>query len=176
MLLPLFGGYVSNSNISLNLGGLGDYELKVFQDEPATDYTSIWFDHSGSDIIFRDFAVDESSDWYFTNFNDPFNAATIGGGSYVYFNQFDQSFTVGLGVFYLGVNTGLVISGDRAEFGWVELLNTGTEIQMLSNAMEYGGSGVNIGIVPESSSYALCAGLICVMWVVLIRGQISAVN
>jgi hypothetical protein len=73
-----FAATISGTNVVLSTNtGYSDYQLTIYQDSAATDFTSIFFDHQGQSLIFRDYNIDEGSDWYFANFNNVFTASTI---------------------------------------------------------------------------------------------------
>ena len=166
----LFGAVVSNTNIVLSSGGgFADYALTVYQDEFATDPTTIWFDVSGATLSFVDTNIDEGSDWYSTSLLDEFSNSSILGNSHQVFVRATTSgfesndLTTGFGDFYLGVNTG---NSDapwtdlppRNLYGWVHLQNLGGSLSMQGNAMSYQGTGIVVGtteVIPEPSSCIL---------------------
>lgn len=169
---PAIAVVVSDTNIHLSGSGTS-YALTVFQDEGATDYTSIWFNVlSGQTLSFAGTTVDEASDWYSTSLGDQFSQATIQSSAFPVFVRATVSgyetnaLTVSLfGDFYLGVNTGNRDgtwgpdgNPPRNLFGWVHLQNTGGTISMLGNAMSYQGDGIVIGtteVIPEPSVLGL---------------------
>jgi len=159
-----FGTVLVDSNIVLVPGGgfFGQYRLTISQDAGGSDWTSIWFDRSGGDLIFRNYNVDEGSDWYFAEVGDVFDTSTISLGSFVPFSQIDQSYGVGISrSFYLGVNTGLGFGDSwRSVFGWVELYNNGSEVELLRSAVTYDTAGIVIGTtttVPEPGVFPVVA-------------------
>lgn len=151
---------ITNTNINLSSGGGGfpeyDYSLTINQYPVYSDPTSIFFDRQDDNLIFRAYNLDEGSDWYFSNLNDTFNAYTISQGAFTAFNALDQSYLVGYGDFYLGVNTsfGMQPEPGRAIFGWALLRNSATGLELLGSGVSYDVPGIIIGttMVPEPSA------------------------
>jgi hypothetical protein len=152
---------ISNTNINLHDGDpFSDYALTVFQDEPATDPTTMWFNASGPTLSWANMNVDEGSEWYLTSLGDQFCQDTIQRSEFAALVS-GNPLSVGFGDFYLGVNTGNPdgtwgASGipPRNLYGWVHLQNVGGTITMLGNAMSYQGDGIVIGtttVIPEPS-------------------------
>lgn len=153
---------ISGTNVVLSTNaGFSDYTLTVYQNAGATDPTSIFFDRQGQNLIFRTYNVDESSDWYFADYNNSFTAASISQSAFMAFNQVDQSYNVGFGDFYLGVNTGNGFQGGspgREVFGWALLRNSANGLQLLENAVTYDSPGIRVGTtttVPEPTTLFL---------------------
>lgn len=156
------GATISGANVVLSTNsGISEYALTIYQDAAATNPTSIFFDRQGQNLIFRTYNVDESSDWYFANFDNLFTAASISQGAFMAFNQVNQSYNVGFGDFYLGVNTGSGFQGGspgREIFGWALLRNSANGLQLLGSAVTYDSPGIRIGTtttVPEPTTVFL---------------------
>lgn len=172
----LSAAVIINTNIELRGGqGQADYRLTVLQEPSFDDPTSMFFNVSGSAITYVAHNLDEGSDWYLTSYGDEFSEANILADSFQVFVRvtaggvgFESNvIDVGLGSFYLGVNTGNregVVRGNlppRNLYGWVELENHGGSISMLSNAMSYEGTGIKVGTaqsIPEPSVCTLLLG------------------
>jgi hypothetical protein len=160
---------VSNTNLlwqKLPAGGISDYEVTVYQNAAASDYTQALFDFDQTSIKCAGVTVDESSDWYVLNFGEEFSKRTILGGSLTPLavsGALSPPVTVGFGQeFYLGVNTGLGFeSGFRNVFGWVLLKPIGGVLTMVDNALSYDSPGIFVGtttVVPEPSATAIFVG------------------
>jgi hypothetical protein len=159
---------VSDTNVSLSDGApISDYVLAVFKQE-TTNPTTMWFDVSGGMLSWANINVDEASDWYLTSYGDAFTQATIQAGDFpIFVRATDTGFEsndldVGLGDFYLGVNTGygsrIGLPAPRDVYGWVHLQNSGGTLSMLGNAVAYDEGGIVIGTtqaIPEPPSAAL---------------------
>lgn len=149
---------ISNTNILLYHPAMfSDYALRVFQDEAATDPTTMWFNALGPTISFVTMDMDEGSDWYLASLGDSFSRDSIQNSEFPTLVSGNPLF-VGFGDFYLGINTGngIWVYPDipRNLYGWVHLQSIGGTITMLDNAMSYQGSGIVIGtteVIPEPS-------------------------
>jgi hypothetical protein len=141
---PLRADVIADTNITLSPDAVvADYRLTIHQDTFG-DVTSIWLDVVGSALVFVAMNLDQGSDWYLTEFGDPFSAETIAAGDFVQWTV-GGSLDVGVGTFYLGGNTG---QGDdpRNVFGWglFELTPAGT-LELLDNAVAYEHLGIIVG-------------------------------
>lgn len=163
-----YSSLVGLTNIELApISYLGaNYCLTIFQNEEATDPTSIWIDASGDTLSIVAYNVDEGSDWYLTSYGDSFNQSTITAGEFPVFLRETPAaemhdITVGYGDFYLSVVTGQMQLDKpfppRDVYGWVHLQNTGGSLSMIDNAVAYNESGIIVG-VPEPSSGTLFLG------------------
>jgi hypothetical protein len=161
---------IIEGNISLfRPGFFAEYQLLVFQDPEADDYTSIWFDFDGNSLIGRDSNLDEGSDWYLVPFGTEFTTRTILESNFPFLVKGSSdggllfgSVPIDLGSFYLGVNTGIDFDINdlpvRDVFGWAEFYNDGSSIQLIRSAVGYGIPGIVIGTtiaVPEPGSLSL---------------------
>ena len=155
-----------DSNVTLGPSGFspgsGALALLIYQDAGATDPTSILFDRVGTDLIYRTMNVDEGSDWYFCVIGDEFSAATISTHNFTPFNQSGQSYAVGYGEFYMGMNTGRGFVGPgeprRDVFGWARMSNSPSGIVLVGSGVTYDSPGVYIGTtstVPEPATLLL---------------------
>jgi MYXO-CTERM domain-containing protein len=156
----LFGAVVSDTNIQLN--GVYyypqyQYTLTILQAAENGSPTSIFFDRSGEFLIYQAMNLDEGSSWYFTNYGDVFNAAAIGQGQLVEFFGMNQSFHVGYGEFYMGVNTAFDFSFSYDIFGWAHFRNSEAGLELLGSGVSYDYPGIIIGTtnVPEPSAVLL---------------------
>lgn len=171
----LTGAVIGNTNIVLSdsVWTGADYALTVYQDHAGTDPTTILFKLSESVLTFVNTNIDEGSDWYFASFGNEFSDVNIQANLFQVFVRGTNSgfetneIDVGYGSFYLGVNTGKMISGNdpfppRNLYGWVHLQNSDGNLTMLGNAMSYQGPGIIVGTtqaIPEPSSLTLLLGL-----------------
>ena len=76
-----------------------------------------------------------------------------------------EASTIGLGDFFLGVNTGAAPT-PRDAYGWVRLRNSGGVISMVDNAVSYGGGGIIVGTleeIPEPSIAQFALASLC-LW------------
>lgn len=160
MTAQVHAALMVDTNIAIsNLGT--NYALTVYQDAARTDFTSVFFEWSTTNLIFRDYNIDESSDWYFADYGDVFTTTTITQGTFTLFNQVNVSFNVGYDEFYLGVNTGIGFTNSaprRDVYGWVLLTNAPSGLSIVNSAVAYNEGGIVIGqlqVVPEASSLAL---------------------
>jgi len=166
---------ITDTHLALQDGApLAQYSLTACQDIPC-DHTTVWFDKvdqpgfSTLTLILEN--VDEGSDYYLAPYGAEFTAATIATGQFSPLDRFGLD--VPFGTFYLGVNTGIGFSDDgqpsRDVFGWAQLSNSFTGLQMISNAMAYATNGIVVGttetIVPVPAAVCLFGsgliGLIC---------------
>ena len=142
------GTLVINHNLSFVPDGLfGDYSATVFQDAAATDFTSVWFDYDGLDLLVVQWNIDEGSDWYVVNEGDEFSLATIGSGQFAVLLEAcvaGPPVEVPSGEFYLGVATGLGF-GDREVFGWVRMKSEAGVLEMVRNVIAYDCDGIIVG-------------------------------
>lgn len=160
-----FSAVVSNTNVTLLSGATAfppyDYQLAINQFASFPDPTSIFFNRQGENLIYGTTNLDEGADWYFADFNALFNMATISQGSFQAFNSGGQSYHVGYGDFYLGVNTSPGFSSPetyRTIFGWALLRNSPLNgLQLLGSGVSYETPGIYVGttIVPEVTTTSL---------------------
>ena len=144
------------------------YRFTVYQDEPATDPTSLFVALSAQVMTAIAWNVDEEADYYLVPNLAVFSAATISSGIFPALFALNQphAINVGFSDFYLGINTGQGFAGghpNRNVFGWAHFVNNQqTGLQMISNAVTYGNAGIIVGTttvipVPEPSIFALAA-------------------
>lgn len=165
---PSIGAAVTGTNITIGDGAFSgaDYALTVYQDEAATDPTSIFFDISGSELTIVNYNIDEASDWFFTFENEEFSASSIQSDTHPVFIRHTPDFEtnvldVGFGEFFLGVNTGNTDGAGfppRNLYGWARLRNTAGNLTLEDNAMTYSGSGIIVGttqVIPEPALFGL---------------------
>jgi hypothetical protein len=173
--LPLQGSLVFNSNILLSESIFGNgYMFTVYQDFEGTNPTYFWFDFDGFQLTATNTSLDEGSDWYLTSEGEEFSSSSIMNNAHPVlmrgsltppFFEFN-TIPISSGVFFLGVNTGLLNdNGSEAEdelprdtFGWVKLLNSGGTLTMIENAIVYERDGIFVGtdqIVPEPGTFGL---------------------
>jgi hypothetical protein len=130
------------------------------------DYTETSFRYDGTTLGVTTFLIDEGADWYLVNEAAPLTAATISSGQFTPLlsgNTIHPPISLPLGVFYLGVNTGIGFgAGNRAVFGWLKLDNTGTTLKSISNAMAYGEQGIYVGTTTAVPEPGAGAGAACV--------------
>jgi hypothetical protein len=163
---------VTGINIDLSDGSFAgaDYALTVYQDESATDPTSIFFDVTNSTLSIVTYNVDEASDWFLTSLTDEFSETTVGNNNFPILIQHTPSFqtndlNTGFEDFYLGVNTGNDLGSGfppRNIYGWAKLRNIDGSLTLLENAVSYQGTGIIVGttqVVPEPSASVLIGGL-----------------
>ena len=152
------------TNISLSGGlGIADFQLSVFQDAAATDFTCALFDFDGTNVNFVAGCLDEGSDWYLVMDMDAFSRSNIAEGMFTaLFVNLSSSgpVPVGPGSFFLGVRTGLGFDADakRDVFGWIELSISGTDLIEVSDTVAYGAEGIVVGTplpIPEPGTAAL---------------------
>jgi hypothetical protein len=149
---------VVNTGFSLGSGDLGQiptyqYALTIEQyPPPGASHTSIFFDQSAQNLIYRTMNLDGGSYWYFAMLNDSFTPNSIAQGDFILFNQPDQSFQVPYGEFYFGVKT-LSDFGDNIQgFGWARMNHSAAGLTLLESAITYDQPGIVIGTtttVPE---------------------------
>ncbi len=170
LFIPVLAGattVVVGTNISISAGGgIGDFQLSVFQDAAATDFTCALFDFDGTNVNFIDGCLDEGSDWYLVMDMDAFSRSNIAEGMFTaLFVNLSSSgpVPVGPGSFFLGVNTGLGFdpNPNRDVFGWIELSISGTDLTEVGDTVAYGAQGIVVGTplpIPEAST-ALLLGI-----------------
>lgn len=153
--------------ISLDSSGtfgpfMGEYSLTIPQDAGQTDYTSIWFDKSENNLLFRNTNLDEGSDWFFVSEDQIFSHEASGSS----FSSYDTSYPIPLGTFYLGVSTGIGFGDDwtpnRTVRGWALLQNSASGIELLSSAVAYDAVSIQIGTtnavaIPEPAAFGFIA-------------------
>ena len=160
---------ISNSNFIVvpdtTMGA--QFRFTVFQDQAATDPTSLLIALSGSVMTPVAWNVDEEADYYLVPNLAVFSAATISLGQFppLFAANQPHSLNVGFGDFYLGINTGQGFVGAgqprRDVFGWVHFVNDAqTGLHMIDNAVTYGNQGIIVGTttaipVPEPRAFAL---------------------
>jgi hypothetical protein len=173
----LSAGTISNSNFifvpDTSFGA--QFRFTVFQNESATDPTSLLLTLNGSTLTPVAWNVDEEADYYLVPNLAVFSAATISLGQFppLFVTDHPSSLNVGFGDFYLGINTGQGIVGPgqprRDVFGWVHFVNDAqTGLHMIDNAVTYGNQGIIIGTttaipVPEPHTFALVIGGLCLV-------------
>lgn len=149
---------VVNTNVSLgsgNFGGFPVYEFALTIEQyppPGGSGTSIFFDRSAQNLIYRSMNLDGGSYWYFADLNDRFTANNIAQGNFTLFNQPDQSFQVPYGNFYFGVRTFSDFGENIQGFGWALMNNSVTGLTLLGSAITYDQPGIIVGTtttVPE---------------------------
>ena len=167
LFLPVLAGattVVVGTNISLSGSlGIGDFQLSVFQDAAATDFTCALFDFDGTNVNFVAGCLDEGSDWYLVMDTDAFSRSNIAEGMFTaLFVNLSSSgpVPVGPGSFFLGVRTGLGFDADakRDVFGWIELSISGTDLIEVSDTVAYGAEGIVVGTplpIPEPGTAVL---------------------
>jgi len=140
------------------------YRFSVYQDEPATDPTSLFVALNGQVMTAIAWNVDEEADYYLVPNLAVFSAATISSGIFpiLFAGNQPHAINVGFSDFYLGINTGQGAPGaNRNVFGWAHLVNNQqTGLSMIGNAVTYGNAGIIVGTttvipVPEPSIFAL---------------------
>lgn len=176
---------VVDSNVWLNPGTFyppANYAITVSQSESVVDPTTLWFSkqnlpgNQGSKLQAVTWNIDEEADYYLVQYGQEFSASTIASGIFQPFFVLDSpySITVPFGRFYLGINTGRGFKAEaqpnRDIFGWAELLNTTSGLQLLHSAMAYDEHGIVIGTsdtvaIPEPNTAALCLGAACAAFV-----------
>ncbi len=167
LFLPVLAGattVVVGTNISLSGAlGIADFQLSVFQDAAATDFTCAVFDFDGTNVNFIDGCIDEGSDWYLVMDMDAFSRSNIAEGMFTaLFVNLSSSgpVPVGPGSFFLGVRTGLGFGANatRDVFGWIELSISGTDLLEVGDTVAYGAEGIVVGTsnpIPEPSTAVL---------------------
>ncbi len=158
----LLAAVIQSSNIVLTEDDIyrADYMLTIYQNEEATDYTSLGFIVSGSTLSHGGHTLDEGSDWYSVGLGDEFSVANIANGDFLALHQSWPAEHNDLnvsGYFYLGVATSQGTS-ERDIFGWVRLQNIGGVVSMVDNAVSYAGTGIIVGTtqaVPEPASVVM---------------------
>jgi len=151
------------------------FRFTVFQNESATDPTSLWITVSGPTLTPVAWNVDEQADYYLVPNLAVFSAATISLGQFppLFVTDHPSSLNVGFGDFYLGINTGQGIVGPgqprRDVFGWVHFVNDAqTGLHMIDNAVTYGNQGIIVGTttaipVPEPYTFVLVITGLCLV-------------
>ena len=176
-LTSLSAGTIANSNfIFVPDSSFGaQFRFTVFQDEAATDPTSLFIAVSGPTLTPVIWNVDEEADYYLVPNLAVFSAATISLGQFppLFVMDHPSSLNVGFGDFYLGINTGQGIVGPgqpkRDVFGWVHFVNDAqTGLHMVDNAVTYGNQGIIVGTttaipVPEAHTFALVITGLCLV-------------
>lgn len=173
----LNAGTIANSNFLFvpdpSFGA--QFRFTVFQDEAATDPTSLFITVSGSTLTPVMWNVDEEADYYLVPNLAVFSAATISLGQFppLFVLDHPSPLNVGFGDFYLGINTGQGIVGPgqprRDVFGWVHFVNDAqTGLHMVDNAVTYGNQGIIVGTttaipVPEAQTFALVITGLCLV-------------
>ena len=166
----LNGAVVGGTNILLRdvpPGGFpdSDYALTIFEDEGATDTTTIIFDVIGTTLQFVNTNIDGGSDWYLTRPGDLFTAENILADAFPTFFEIDgfvaNDIDVGTSPFFLGANADDYTSfyNPRGTFGWAQFQIIGGQLTMLDNAVSY-GRGIIVGTteaIPEPGSLSLVA-------------------
>ena len=104
------------------------YRFTVYQDEPATDPTSLFVSLSGQVMTAINWNVDEEAVYYLVPNLAVFSVATISSGIFPPLFALNQphAINVGFGDFYLGINTGQGFAGghpNRNVFGWAHFVN-----------------------------------------------------
>jgi len=149
---------VVNTNVSLGSGDFGqfpvyDYALTIEQyPPPGASITSIFFDRSAQNLIYRSMNLDGGSYWYFAELNHIFTPNNIAQDNFTLFNQPDQSFQVPYGDFYFGVRTFSDQGENIQGFGWALMNNSESGLALLGSAITYDQPGIIIGTtttVPE---------------------------
>lgn len=163
-LLSVDASVISGTNVTFGVEPfppfMADYRFTLYQNEGATDHTSMWFNFDGATLSFETINIDESSGWYLTTYNEAFTTQTIQNGNHPVFyssrtDPMNNDLPIEPGPFYLGIQTW---RGTNEVFGWALMNNTGSELVMLDNAMAYGAEGIYIGTtqaIPEPTTLAL---------------------
>jgi hypothetical protein len=149
-------------------GPITGYYLTVYQNEAATDPTTIVFDHDFTTLTFITTNIDEASDWYLVPAGAAFTASTIATENFPILVKVNSSgfethpIDAGLGSFYLAFNTGVGFSApatpNRQIFGWAHFINHGDSIELVSSAISYDVPGIIVGTataIPEPGGVAL---------------------
>ena len=108
------------------------------------DYSTLTTNVSTADVSFGYFLVEN---------NDEFNATSIATGQFQSFatqsiSTYSGSSTpidLPFGVFYLGLALENNQDNEYTEFGWIQLLNSDTGLEMIRSAIAYGEGGITIG-------------------------------
>lgn len=167
---------ITDTNFTLGDSGIygrGDYSLSVLT---GISTTSMWFDKTDkigtynyldniyngyySTLSFVDTTVDVNSGYFLVPHGAEFTAATIADGKYqpllksepptnYYINT---PIDVPYGDFYLGVALDNNLDWEYTEFGWIQLSNSSTGLEMISSAMAYDEAGIIIGTTQAVSA------------------------
>jgi hypothetical protein len=153
---------VVDTNISLESPAVSlgfEYSFTVEQYRPpGGNTTSIFFDRSAQNLIYRTRNLDGGSFWYFAELNDRFTPESIAEGEFLLFNQRDQSFEVPYGNFYFGVRTFSDFGEDIQGFGWALLNHSEEGLTLLASAITHEQPGIIIGTtttIPEPGPITL---------------------
>ncbi|MEY3896325.1 MAG: hypothetical protein RLZZ214_1845 [Verrucomicrobiota bacterium] len=178
LLLAILGIQCAHSAVVVNTGfflGPGDfgqiptyqYALTIEQyPPPGASHTSIFFDRSAQNLIYRTMNLDGGSYWYFAMANDSFTPNNIAQGDFILFNQPDQSFQVPYGDFYFGVRTFSDFGENIQGFGWALMNHSAAGLTLLGSAITYDQPGLVIGTtttVPEPGGMSLLVAALVIL-------------